>query len=128
MKQENKDKIGEKLVRELAYLAAVFFVCLIMMRLIFSRDSILVIVKLLSALFWMFVLPGYSLTFWCHRNLDFLTRVVVGVGISAALMAVGGYYLGLLGLHVRYHGIVIPVFLILCGISTNIILHRKSFD
>ncbi|MCH8004060.1 MAG: hypothetical protein IH934_05520 [Nanoarchaeota archaeon] len=53
-------------------------------------------------------------------TLGFIERFIIGVALSAALIGIFSYYLGLLGLNINYQVIVLPLILILFGVIINI--------
>jgi hypothetical protein len=51
------------------------------------------------ALFFLFVLPGFSILY----KKEFIERLVFGSIIGMAMIGLPSYYLGVLGFHVKYH-------------------------
>ena len=109
--------------KDLGTLAIVLGVLLMVFKIAFYKETLVNTLKLFFSLVWVFVLPGFVLMLNWHENLQFFERLILGTGISAAIIGICSYYLGLLGLHTQYHGIILPFVLI--GIGT-IMLIRKS--
>jgi hypothetical protein len=53
-----------------------------------------------------------------------LERLIIGTATSTAIIGISSYYLGLIGLHVKYHGIIIPAALISIGVLS--LLRRQA--
>ena len=65
------------------------------------------------------------LYYW-REKLEFTERAVVGTAAAAALTAIASYYLGLIGLHVKYHWILLPAAMIIAGIAANMLKKKKQ--
>jgi len=74
---------------------------------IFYNESWIVLFKTVFILFWMFVLPGIGITY-LFGGLSFAERFAASVAISAVLVGATAYYLGILGVHVKYSAVILP--------------------
>ena len=72
-------------------------------------ESFLIVLRTVFAFFWMFILPGFYLMYYWHEKLSFLERFIVGIAVSASVIGISSYYLGLAGLNIKYHGILLPI-------------------
>ena len=110
-----KKEIFDFLQKEFRYVGLVFFIALISFKIIFFKESFGTVVIFVLSLFWIFVIPGYfSMLFWKDK-IGFTERLVVGVAFSAAIIAILSYYLGLLGVNIKYHTVILPLVLIILG-------------
>jgi uncharacterized membrane protein len=114
-----------KLKKESLWLLVLLAVSLILFKIVFYKESILVILKTTLSLYWLFVLPGFALMYYWEKKLGFAERFVIGIFIQAAIVGIMSYYLGLLGLHVKYSGIVIPVLSLAVGFYVMFFLKEK---
>ena len=105
--------------KEFQYVGILFFIMLIIFKIIYYKDDLIVSLRFVGSLFWLFVLPGFCLMLYWREKLDFTERIVIGIAVSAAIIGIFSYYIGLLGLNIKYHGIILPIVLILAGISLN---------
>lgn len=115
--------LSDKLKKEFGIIGVLFIVFLIVFKILFYKESFFVVVKTVFGLFWLFALPGFALMYYWHDKLDFLERLVIGVVFGAALVGSLSYYLGLLGLHAKYHGIILPLALLIVAL---IIVWKKT--
>ncbi len=106
----------EELKGELLFLGIALFGLLIALKIAFYKESIIVIVKMVASLFWLFVIPGYALMLYWKEKLDFLERLVIGCALLFAVMGILSYYVGIFGLHIKYHVWVFPPLIIGLGI------------
>ncbi len=107
----------QKIKGESVYIGILFVISLVMFKILFYKEGFLLVLRLCLSLFWMFVVPGFSLMYYWHEKLGFIERLIVGVALSAALIGIASYYLGLAGFHIKYHTVVLPVvFLVIGGI------------
>ena len=118
-----KKEAFDSLRKELQHLGILLLVLLIIFKIIFFNDDLFVIIKMVLSLFWLFILPGYFAIFYWHDKLDFIERLVIGAALSAAIIGGTSYYLGLAGLNIKYHGILLP--LIIIAVSWIIIMKKK---
>lgn len=82
----------------------------------FYRESVAVVQRFLGGLYWLFVLPGATLLLAWGKRWGFVERAVAGSVLALAIVGTVSYYLGLLGLHVKYHGFLLTPVLIAIGI------------
>ena len=108
-------EVLSKLKRELLLIAVIFVIFILLFKLIFIKEDFIVIIKIIASIFWLFVLPGYSVLFYWHYKIGFIERIVIGIALSAAIIGIFSYYLGLLGLDIIYHSIILPLIIIIAG-------------
>ena len=110
--------------KELKYMGILFLLVLIIFKIAFYKENLIVLFRNVLSLFWLFALPGYFIMLYWKEKIGFLERFIVGIALSAAIIGIFSYYLGLIGLNIKYHTILLPLVLILIGII--IINLRKS--
>lgn len=101
--------------REMLYLLGLFIATLTIFQIVFYKESFLVVLKVITSFYWLFILPGFSIMYYWHETLNFLERLVLGSALSAAVIGIVSYYLGMIGFHLKYHGYVLPPILLLVG-------------
>lgn len=101
--------------KEILSLLAVAAAMIAIMKSVFYRQDFITTTRTAMSLFWMLTLPGYALLCYWKEKLGFMERIVVGTAAGAAVTAIASYYLGLLGLHVKYHGIALPVAMLIAA-------------
>ncbi len=106
--------------KELWYIGILFLIIFIIFKIIYFKDSFIVSLRFVVSLFWLFVLPGYYIMFYWKEKLDFTERLIIGIALSAAVIGVSSYYIGLIGLSIKHHGILLPFVLIIAGIMINL--------
>ena len=117
-----KKEVFDTIKKESIHIGLLFIAALIIFKIAFFKENLLVLFKAVLSLFWMFVLPGYSIMLYWKNNLEFIERFIVGIAISAGITGALSYYFGLFGLNVKYHGILLPLTLIIIGF---VIANRK---
>lgn len=118
-----KQEIFNKIRKESFHLLILFAIVAILFKIVFYNESVLVVVRTVFAIFWLFVIPGFYLMFYWSNELEFLERVVIGIAVSAAVVGISSYFLGLIGLNLKYHGIILPIFCLVIGFFA---IRRKS--
>lgn len=114
-----------KLKKEFAYIGIVLLLLLLSLKIAFYKESILVLIRTSISLFWIFILPGFTIMYYWNDKLDFLERLVIGVALGAAIIGISSYYIGLIGISLRYHLVILPSLLILTGVF--LLFVRKKY-
>lgn len=115
----NKE-IFNSIKEESKYIGILFAAALIIFKIIYFKESFIVLMKIIASLFWLFVIPGYFAMLYWRENLEFAERLIVGILISAAIIGIFSYYIGLMGLNIKYHGYLLPILISLVGGLANI--------
>lgn len=121
MKMNNE--LIAKIKNESKYLFLIFVLLIFIFKGLFYNEPLMNILRILISYFLVFVLPGFCLMYYWNNRLEFLERLVVGIFLQTAIVGITSYYLGLLGLHIKYHGILLPVIVI--GVAV-VILNREE--
>ena len=106
--------------REFRYIGILFLLSVIIFKIAFFRENFFVLLRSVLSLFWLFVLPGYFVMLYWRENLEFIERFIAGIVLSAAVIGIFSYYIGLLGLNIRYHAVLLPLVLIFMGIIIDL--------
>jgi len=114
-----KKEVFDFIIKELRYIGLIFLLALIAFKIAFFKDTLIVIFRTVLSLFWLFVLPGYFLMLYWKEKLGFLERFIIGIALAAAIIGIVSYYLGLIGLNIKYHTTLLPLILILAGVIFN---------
>lgn len=112
---QNK-QIFNKIKEELIYTLILLVISIIAIKIMFFKENFAVILRLALSFFGIFIIPGLALMFYWEDKLSFSERLVVGVGLSAAIIGISSYYLGLTGLNIKHHTYLLPLLLILIGV------------
>ena len=106
--------------KEMQYIALLFLIAIIIFKIAFYKESFIVLLRNVLSLFWLFVLPGYFIMLYWEEKVDFIERFIIGIAFSAAIIGIFSYYIGLIGLNIKFHTIILPLLLILIGIIINL--------
>ena len=112
---QNK-QISNKIKEELIHTLILLIISIIALKIMFFKENFAVIFRLVLSFFGIFIIPGLALMFYWENKLSFSERLVVGVGLSAAIIGISSYYLGLTGLNIKHHTYLLPILLILIGV------------
>ena len=111
----NKE-VFNSIKEESKYIGILFIVGLVIFKIIYFKESLAVLLKIAASLFWLFAIPGYFAMLYWKNKLEFTERFVVGIALSAALIGISSYYLGLVGLNMKYHAFILPPLIIVTGL------------
>ncbi len=115
-----KKEVFELVKKEVQYIGILFLLVLIIFKIAFYKENLIVLFRNVLSLFWLFVLPGYFILLYWKEKLGFVERFIVGIMVSAAIIGITSYYIGLIGLNIKYHIILLPLILIIIGIAAAI--------
>lgn len=118
-----KKEIFELIKKEAVYMAVLVLAALLIFKIAFYKENIVVLLRIAASMFWLFVLPGYFMMLYWHGKLNFLERCIIGTIIAASAVGITSYYLGIFGLNIKYHTFLLPPILIAAGFIAAI---RKS--
>ena len=107
-----KKEVFNLLMKELKYIGALFLLALIIFKMAFYKENLIILFRNVLSLFWLFVLPGYFIMIYWNEKLEFAERFIIGIILSAAIIGILSYYIGLIGLNIKYHAVVLPLILI----------------
>lgn len=109
------------------YILILLILEIVLLKVIFYKESFLVVLKLALSLFWLFVLPGFMLMYLFVDKLNFIERIIAGTALGMAFYGVLGYNLGVLGLLIKYQIWILPLAGIVIGIFSLIKNKKISF-
>ena len=115
-----KKEVSEILKKELQYIGMLFLLSIIIFKIAFFKEDFIVLSRSVLSIFWLFVLPGYFIMFYWREKLEFIERFIIGIALSAGVIGISSYYLGLIGLNIKYHIFLLPLALILIGMLINL--------
>jgi hypothetical protein len=105
------------LKKEWKYLAVLFVIVLVILKIAYYREGILEVVKITVWLFWLFVIPGYVVMLNWQKTLGFVERSVIGTIAGIAVIGLSSYYFGIAGLRIGNQQFILPVFVVVVAFS-----------
>jgi uncharacterized membrane protein len=91
---------------------------------VFHKESLLVIMRAVFGLFWVFTMPGFALLFR-YQKFSFLERLIAGTMLGVAVTGVLSYFLSLFGIAIGIQWILVPSVIILAGIFNTYLGRRE---
>ncbi len=110
-------KLIDELKNELKLLAAAFVAVIIILKIAYYKESLLVVVRTAAALFWLFMLPGYAMMLYWREKLGFVERIIAGTAAAMAASGIAGYYLGLIGLKLQNQTLILPAAIVIVSFA-----------
>ncbi len=108
-------EIFDVLKRELLYIGVLLALALAIFQIVYYKENFIVTLRFVLSLFWLFVIPGYFAMLYWHEKLGLAERIVIGIAVSAAIVGIFSYYIGLTGLNMKYHGYLLPLLIVITG-------------
>jgi len=118
--------IFEAAKKEAVYMGIALLLTLVIFKIVFYKEGFVVVARFVLSFYFALALPGFSLLLYWTEKLGFFERFVLSIPLSAALVGVLSYYIGILGVHIKYLSFILPAFLILLGFGIFLFLAPKS--
>lgn len=109
-----------RIKKEGIYLGLLLVSLIILFKVVFYKELFSNVVFMSLSLFWLFILPGFAIMFYWRSDLDFLERLVIGTALGLGVVGSASYYLGLIGLNIKYQIVPVPLLLILLGLFLSL--------
>ena len=107
--KQNK-RIIEVLKKELKSVTIALIIFIIIFKIVFLKESFLIIIKSVLAFFLTFTIPGLMITISWRKKLEFFERFIVGNLIGVISVGILAYNLSsFLNIHINYIRIISPI-------------------
>ena len=110
-----KKEVFEILKKELQYIGILFLLVMVIFKISFFKEDLIVLFRTVLSLFWLFALPGWFIMMYWQEKLEFMERFIIGIILSAGIIGILSYYLGLIGLNIKHHTILLPLAIMAVG-------------
>lgn len=108
-----------KLKEEGIYLGAIFVLLIVALKIVFYKELFFNVLKMGFGIYLIFIIPGFCMMYFWYDELNFLTRFAVGAALGAAVIGILSYYLGIIGLNLKYHIFILPLAASAAGLFFN---------
>lgn len=112
----NKKSVVTKFKSELISVVILFFLFLLILKIVLYKENTMILLLVVLKFFYAVILPGLFISSCLYRKLSFTARFVLGSVFTIASISIISYYLGLIGLHVKYHPYILPPSIMLSGV------------
>lgn len=76
--------------------------------------------------YWLFIIPGQVMLFNFKDTFDFKVRLILGTVLGLGIYGILSYYIGLMGIQVKYHWAIIPFLIMLVSVIFLRIKNKKN--
>ncbi len=121
-------EIFNRVKNELKYVGLLLLIALIIFKIVYFKENLIVLLRFVLSLFWLFALPGYFLTLYWGENLEFMERFAIGIALAAAITGIFSYYFGLIGVNIKYHTFLLPFLIIVVGLTAAMSKKNKGIS
>lgn len=116
----------DELARELKAIAFIFAAAIAVMKIAYYKESLIEVIRTTAALFWLFVIPGYTIMLHWKQHLGLIERLFAGTVAAIAINSIASYYLGIAGLRIQNQTILLPAAVIAASLAWQKFSGRKS--
>ena len=110
-----------ELKNELLLMLLILAVTTIAIKTAYYREGFVSVIRTSASLFWLFILPGYSVMLYWKQKLDFTERIVIGTAAAMAVTGLFSYYLGLAGLKLQNQTFLLPTAIIVISCAAALL-------
>jgi hypothetical protein len=118
--------LPQKIKEEIIYLGIIFILLNILLKIVFHKELFPNILKISFGIFWIFVVPGFSIMYYWADKLGFFQRFIIGTSIGSGIIGILSYYLGLTGINIKHHVIALPIFFLIMGTIATAVKNKKK--
>jgi hypothetical protein len=119
-----KEASALRFKQELTTFGAAFIAATMILWIAFYKESPLTVIKVAAGIIWLFTLPGMAILWRWKDKLNSAALAILGTILGMAVVGIGSYYLGLVGINIKYSGIFLPIAVI--AISAAISYWKKA--
>ncbi|MBI4140280.1 hypothetical protein HY485_00425 [Candidatus Woesearchaeota archaeon] len=102
--------------REIKIMTILFALSAVLLKIVFYNETIATVASTTAAFFWLFIIPGYFVTLIWKQDSTLTERFIISIPVSAAILGITSYYLGLFGLPLKIQAWILPPIIILISI------------
>jgi len=109
--------LGNKFIlSEVKKLSISLVIAVIVFQIPFYKESFFNIIKIILSFYWLFVIPGHMILLNFRDIFDFKIRFILGITLGLGIYGILSYYIGLMGIHAKYHWAIVPALIIIGSI------------
>jgi hypothetical protein len=117
------EEIALKFKQELTTLGIAFAIAYIILQAVFYRESALNVLKLAAGMFWLFTIPGVAILWFWKEKISPAAMAAMGTVLGMAVVGIASYYFGVLGLDLKYSGIILPIIVVGTALAISLKKH-----
>lgn len=106
-------------LNEIKKLGIIVVILLVTLKIIFIESSIVTTTLTGIGYLWTMILPGYAIMYYWRGKISFGERVLIGSVLGMAILGITSYYIGLIGINIKYHAIIIPLIVFITAFIIN---------
>ncbi|VVB60016.1 Uncharacterised protein [uncultured archaeon] len=108
----DNNAVSSKIKSDIKTLGISFVALFIILKLVFFNESITNTLLSTVGLYWILILPAFGLTYLIE-DIEFLERLVISIPLSASIVGISSYYLGILGVPAVRSAYYVPALFVL---------------
>ncbi len=112
-------KLRKNILSELLKIGFTYIILVIILKIVFYKEPFKTILIVSLIFFYLFLIPGYFAMLYWKSRVELKERLVMGCGVSAAILGVSCYILGLFGLNIFIWSFVYPLLVVLFALIVN---------
>jgi hypothetical protein len=115
-----------QLKKELRNLILAFVIFIVIIKIVFYKESLFVLLKLSSSLFYLYVLPLFFLTLLFFKDREFVERLIIAIPFNIAIVNILSYLLATARINFNSHHLFLPPLLFVISIVLLFKFHTKQ--
>lgn len=122
--------IKKELIKDLSIHILIFILLIILIKIIFFKESLFNILKIIGTIYLILIIPGFLIIYlFKNSSFSFFERYILGIALSISSIGLFVYYLNILGINLKvitWTVILINILLALAAMLINFNLIGKN--
>jgi len=102
-------------MKDIKRLGYTFILVIMVLKIVFYNTNILTLGRMSIGIFWLFVLPGFSIMELWRNSFDFIERIIAGTVLGIAIVGLLSYNATLINISIHIQYIILPIIVIGVG-------------
>ncbi|HIH32361.1 TPA: hypothetical protein HA235_06675 [Candidatus Woesearchaeota archaeon] len=120
-----KTQLDPQLRKEIINVLLCVITLIIITQIAYFKENFLAVSKISLSIAYLYIIPGYALMLYWFDKIPFFQRLFFGTSIGIGVVGFLSYYIGMAGIHIKYHHIIFPPVLIIIGILGYVMQKKK---
>ena len=117
------EAIALRFKQELIALGMAFAAIFIILQAVFYRENAAVVLRLAAGIFWLFTIPGAAILLPWKEKISPAAMAAMGTVLGMAVVGIASYYLGVLGVDIKYSGVILPIIVVVAALAISLKKH-----
>ncbi|MCK5282723.1 MAG: hypothetical protein KAK00_04910 [Nanoarchaeota archaeon] len=106
-------KLKKDILGELSKVGYLFAILVIILKIVFYKEDLMIIIRMSAAFIYIYFIPGYFIMLYWKEKIEFIERLIVGFGVSAAILGLTSYLSGPAAIDIFIWSYIYPIVIVI---------------